>query len=205
MCVARCATAFGKVMNRIIVQFDGLKYAGKTTLILQTAQLLFKNGYSVTVIPEWRTNDYGPQEIQSWIEYTFDERNHSDWVSNESVSDIVLVDRGFLSLKACLDANFPQLNNLWQNKIMTKVVESISSRNMYVFVTANRDTIETRAMKRDQTLKNVDVAQLQDIYKKLYDQLGVKPLEIDTTCLDSEQCALITYKSICEYKNSIGG
>lgn len=192
-------------MSSILAQFDGLKYAGKTTLILEAAKLLFKKGYSVTIIPEWRTTDYGPQDMFSWINYTCEERVHANRIARESVSDFILSDRGFLSLRAFCESRSSSFPLQWSQKINQLMVEADSTNDIYFFITADRETIKDRAMFRDNTSQNIDSLQLNYIYMELYQSLNAKPLVIDTTALSPEIGAKIICETLIEYKNNMKG
>lgn len=168
----------------MIIHIDGLRFAGKTSLVPALAATLFQKGFSVAIIPEWRFIDNGPTDIYEWIEKVIIERKHSRNIAASNNADIIIVDRSFVGLEAFVACSFPDKLDYFYSTIGDALIP-----DMEIYLFAEKDIIKERAVKSQDKNYVLNDDKISDYYKKVYERLSINPFSFDTTHINTQELA----------------
>ena len=183
----------------MIIHIEGLRFAGKTTLIPLLASLMFKSGLSVAMIPEWRFVDNGPADVDEWIEKVIIERKHSRDIAITNNADIVILDRSFVGLEAFIACSFPEKLGTFNSMVGEHVIPDLE-----IFLFAEKKSLIERAILRQGNDYILNDDRIFEFYKKVYERLGIQPISFDTTNMSSMELADRVYQLFLDKYHKMG-
>lgn len=181
------------------VQIEGLRYAGKSTLVMALVKQLFNEGYSVMAIPEWRFKDNGPIELDDWITAVVKERIHSYKISQNSNADITICDRSFIGIEA-----FIRDKQLSVDKYLYSVEQEMYIADLHIFLFAKESILENRVKQREGKATLISKSEIVRHYMDIYNRLNIQPVKINTAHYSIDQLSSCVLNHIKNLKMEVG-